>query len=72
MPQDTTRNLTLSPRRAFVVQFDADAQVDAGRITGRIEHVISRRAATFESLELLLAFIDQVLREGDASQVTDR
>ena len=72
MPQYTTRNPTLSPRRAFVVQFDADAQVGAGKITGRVEHVVSRRAATFESLELLLAFIDQVLREGDASQVTDR
>jgi hypothetical protein len=49
--------------RAFVVQFYADTQVEAGHITGRIEHVVSRRAMTFQSLETLLGFVAQVLQE---------
>jgi hypothetical protein len=53
----------LSPQRAFVVQFHADTAFRAGRVSGRVEHVVSGQATAFSSLEVLLAFMDRVLRE---------
>lgn len=53
----------LSVNRAFVVQFQSDAAVEQGRLAGRVEHVVSGQATDFQSLETLLAFIAQVLRE---------
>lgn len=52
----------LSVMRAFVVQFRADTVVEQGRLTGRVEHVVSGQATDFQSLETLLAFMAQVLR----------
>ena len=52
----------LSVTRAFVVQFRADAVVEQGHLTGRVEHVVSGQATDFQSLETLLAFIARVLR----------
>ena len=63
MPQDASKSPLLSPHRAFVVQFHADTDVQAGCVTGRVEHVVSRQAAAFQSLDGLLAFIARVLRE---------
>ena len=51
------------PEHAFVVQFDPATQVDAGPVEGRVEHLVSRQATRFQSLEALLAFIARVLRE---------
>ena len=51
----------LSPHRAFVVQFWAETEVEQGRFAGRVEHVVSRQATHFHSLEELLAFIARVL-----------
>ena len=51
----------LSPHRAFVVQFRAETDVEQGRWTGRVEHVVSGQSTRFASLEELLAFITQVL-----------
>jgi hypothetical protein len=51
----------LSPHRAFVVQFRENADVERGRLTGRIEHVTSGQATHFQSLEQLLAFVARVL-----------
>jgi hypothetical protein len=53
----------LSVHRAFVVQFQADTAVEQGHLAGRVEHVVSGQAADFQSLETLLTFIAQVLRE---------
>jgi prophage DNA circulation protein len=52
----------LSVHWAFVVQFQTDTAVEQGHVAGRVEHVVSGQAATFQSLETLLAFIAQVLR----------
>ena len=46
---------------AFVVQFQSDTAVEQGHLAGRVEHVVSGQAMTFQSLETLLAFIAQVL-----------
>src|SRR5262245_28156905 len=56
----------LSPHWAFVVQFRTEADVAAGLVVGRVEHVVSGQATTFQTLESLLAFIAPVLAEGRA------
>ena len=53
----------LSPDHAFVVQLRADTQVAAGQVAGRVEHLVSRQATSFRSLEALLAFMARVLQE---------
>jgi hypothetical protein len=52
-----------APAQAFVVQFGRDTAVDAGRIAGRVEHVVSGKAARFQSLNDLVTFMTAVLRE---------
>jgi hypothetical protein len=52
----------LSVHRAFVVQFRSDTAVEQGHLAGRVEHVVSGQAADFQSLEMLLGVIAQVLR----------
>jgi hypothetical protein len=51
----------LSQHRAFVVQFRAETAVAAGRLVGRVEHVASGPATTFDTLDALLVFIAHVL-----------
>jgi hypothetical protein len=53
----------LSVHRACAVPFQADTVVEQGHLVGRVEHVVSGQATDFQSLEMLLAFIAQVLRE---------
>lgn len=60
-PADKPAPLLVSP--AFVVQFQSDTAVLQGRLAGRVEHVVSGQATDFQSLETLLTFIAQVLRE---------
>lgn len=61
MAQPQTEKAPLSVHRAFVVHLRTDTHIAHGRITGRIEHVVSGQSMHFDSLEELLAFIDQVL-----------
>jgi hypothetical protein len=49
----------LLPEGAFVVEF----RLDAG-LTGRVEHIVSGRAARFASEGELLAFVRTVLAPG--------
>ena len=63
MSDEPRRHGALRPEHAFVVQFGPATQVDAGRVEGRVEHLVSRQATRFQSLEALLAFISRVLRE---------
>jgi hypothetical protein len=51
----------LSPQRAFVVQFRAEAAVEQWHFVGRVEHVVSGQATHFHSLEELLAFMAHIL-----------
>ena len=70
MAQTPAHAASLSVHRAFVVEFDADLQ--AGRVTGRVEHVVSGRATLFQSPEIFLAFMAQVLGQvrGDSTQMS--
>jgi len=53
----------LPPQRAFVVQFQHEADPEQGQWSGRIEHVHSGQATHFHSLAELSTFIGHVLRE---------
>ena len=57
------RRPAFAPAQAFVVQFGRDTVVDAGRMAGRVEHVVSGKAARFQSLDELVTFMTEVLRE---------
>ena len=70
MERDNRRNPPFSPDYAFVLQFNAETQVEAGHLIGRVEHVISGQATHFQSLEGLLAFLARVLREVRAEPTT--
>jgi hypothetical protein len=63
MSQPSKHPGPLSVYGAFVVQFDTHTDVARGHLAGRVEHVVSGQAADFQSLEMLLGFIAQVLCE---------
>lgn len=63
MDPGSEHHASLAPHYAFVVQYATDTQMDAGHIHGRVEHVMSRHAARFTSLDELLAFMARMLRE---------
>jgi hypothetical protein len=68
MVSGSDRRASLSPHYAFVVQLATDTEIDTGRLHGRVEHVVSRQATHFASLEALLAFMARVLRDIAASE----
>ena len=57
------QHLSLPPHYAFVVQLATDTRVETGQLRGRVEHVVSRHATHFTSLETLLAFMARTLRD---------
>lgn len=63
MVSGSDQHAPLLPHYAFVVQLAADTQVETGQIHGRVEHVVSRHATHFASLETLLAFMARILRD---------
>jgi hypothetical protein len=63
MASGSDQHVPHPPHYAFVVQLAADTQIEAGQIHGRVEHVVSRHATHFASLESLLAFMAWVLRD---------
>ena len=48
-------------RKAFVVQFSAEAGPQTGLFLGRVEHVMSGDQAAFQSTDELWAFVRGVL-----------
>ena len=64
----TKREPSLPTNRAFVVQFRVETDLERGRCTGRVEHVVSGQAIHFSSLEELLAFMGRVLTEVRSKQ----
>jgi hypothetical protein len=50
-----------------VIQLRESASLDADRLYGRIEHVVSGRMAWFSSLAELLAFMQNVLNPPEES-----
>lgn len=52
---------SLSPHRAFVVQFREKMNATPMRCYGRVEHIVSGRATRFQSPKELLAFFTRIL-----------
>ena len=50
-------------KAAFVIQFQPETEVEAGRFAGRVEHISSSKAIRFQSLDALLGFIAKTLTE---------
>jgi hypothetical protein len=54
---------SLPVRRAFVVQFRIETELEHDCFTGRVEHVQSGQATKFSSVEELVAFFACVLKQ---------
>jgi hypothetical protein len=63
MKSPLERSPLFAPAQAFVVQFGRETVVDTGCLAGRVEHVVSGKVARFQSLDELVAFMTEVLRE---------
>jgi len=63
MKSQLEQSPAFAPAQAFVVQFGRETDLDTGRMAGRVEHVVSGKAARFQSLDELVAFMREVLRE---------
>jgi hypothetical protein len=48
---------------AFVLQFRAGSDFEAGRIEGRVEHIASGQTARFDSAAALLAILARLVKE---------
>jgi len=57
------RRPAFAPEQAFVVYLGLETGIDTGRMVGRVEHVVSRKRARFQSLDELVIFMTEVLRE---------
>jgi hypothetical protein len=57
----STSQPRLPANRAFVVQFAAAVSGGTAALYGRVEHIVSGKAAHFHSWVELEAFIEQVL-----------
>ena len=59
----------LLPERAFVVEFRGGTMgFDEPPLSGRVEHVVSGKAAHFESADELLDFVRGVLRSAQVKR----
>jgi hypothetical protein len=54
----------LLPRRAFLVECSSSEAVSDEQLSGRVEHIVSGRATSFESASKLIDFILGVLAPG--------
>jgi hypothetical protein len=45
-----------------VVQFRAGTDIGAGRVEGRVEHILSGRTASFRSVDKLIEAMDVLLK----------
>jgi hypothetical protein len=61
MKATPTPDAPLSPHCAFVVQLREGVGLTPEALQGRVEHIVSGRAALFTSLEELRVFMEDVL-----------
>jgi len=69
-PESSSSALAFPQRKAFVLQFAAEAGPDSGLFCGRIEHVTSGDQASFRSTQELWEFVRGVLTS-PSHRVTD-
>lgn len=53
----------MSTRRAFVIQFRPDADLQQKRWEGRLEHISSGHVMHFHSLQELLGFLCEMMQQ---------
>jgi len=60
-------------KAAFVIQFRPDTDLQAGRCSGRVEHVASFECTHFNSLDEVLAFVSRTLDRvrGEPGQLSE-
>jgi hypothetical protein len=66
---DDAATTSFPQRKAFVLQFSAEAGPQTGLFRGRIEHVTTGTGASFDSTEELWAFVRQVLMRSSAVEL---
>jgi hypothetical protein len=59
----------LHPASAFLVQFRTDTDPAAGKLAGRIEHVVSGKTANFMSVEDVPELLRQMLKETNVAEL---
>jgi hypothetical protein len=69
-PMPAATDAPLSPQWAFVVQFRVHADGKTVYTTGRVEHLVSGRMTRFESLNELVVYFEQELRQRTLSSST--
>ncbi len=52
---------TLSIHRSFIVRLYPDIDLDAGKLSGSVEHIVSGEAAEFHSVEEFLSVLGHLL-----------
>jgi hypothetical protein len=57
----------LDPKGTFVIQLRSDSDLLRGRVSGRVEHVVSGDSEPFTSLKNLLAFMARYSGAGAAA-----
>lgn len=57
---------TLSIHRSFIVRLYPGVELDAGEISGWVEHVVSGEAEEFRSVKELLRFFGHLLRREES------
>jgi hypothetical protein len=55
-------------RRGFVIQLSSEADLYPAKFAGRVEHVDSGRADGFQSVEELVRFIEQTVKDIEESE----
>ena len=50
-------------KRSFVIKFSLDANAEERRFSGRVEHVASGQTTHFESADVLIGFMNDVLKK---------
>jgi hypothetical protein len=63
MPRTTPSESPYPIQHAFVVQFDASTDLGPESLSGRVEHVVSGQTTHFHSLQVLFAFVVQMLEK---------
>jgi hypothetical protein len=64
----TAETPVLLPRGAFLVECSSSETVSDDRLSGRVEHIVSGKATSFESASKLIDFIRGVLFPGKSTQ----
>jgi hypothetical protein len=54
---------TISIHRSFIIRLYSDIDLDAGEISGWVEHIVSGEAEEFRSMEDFLRFIGHFLHQ---------